>query len=357
MKTYKMVRLGIFSLVVAMFMTSCGEEGLLGGLIGEGNEGDESFLSFFEGDGDEDSLDIDLSCVEFVYPITLNNPDGTTSTINNEGEFEQAIDNAIATNTEPTIAFPISVMGENELPQTVNNEEELCDLFWACFEDDYDDCGCEDDFEEECFEINYPITLILPDGTQAAVNNDEELETTVESYYDANPNEEDDFSVVYPVTVTLLEDNSTLTINNDDEFDALFEACYGDDFEECFDLQFPISLTNPDGTTSTANNYEELDSLYEAWFIANPNDTSEPQLVFPITVIYEDGTTEVANDEDELDELYEECFDDYFDCEGMIDGSSLTLGSADVIVERVALAKSKIKYTKENHLKNSSLKQ
>lgn len=329
----KVIKLGFCTLILSLMLTSCGEEGLLGGLLGD-EDGEEGFFALAS---EEDSFD--LSCAEFVYPITITLTDGTNSTINNETELEQAISSAASTGDFPTINFPIQVMGEDDLPISVVDEEALCEVFEACFEDDFDD-DCDCDEEEECFEINYPITLVLPDGSNVTVNDDEALENAIDNYYDTHPNDTGDVTLVYPITITMLEDASTVVINNDQGLDAVFEECYGDDdFEECFDLQFPISLAMPDGSTVVTNSYEELDSLYEAWEQANPNATNEPELVFPITVILEDGSTEVINDEDELDELIEDCYED--ECE-MVSGTDIIVGASNAVVGRMTLKKGKI---------------
>ncbi len=341
MSLLKMMRFGFFALACTIVLMSCGEDGLLGGLadIDNDNNEQESFLLMFD---DEDS--IDLSCAEIVYPITLNNADGSTTTVNDEDAFIQAIEDAIFNDGDvPMIAFPIQVINEDDITVTVADEEALFDIFEDCFGDWDDDCGCEDDDFEECFEINYPITLIMPDGSQVTVNDDDALETAIDNYYDANPNDTSDISVVYPITVTMFEDSSIVTISDDDELDELFEDCFDDNFEDCFEIQYPISVLMPDNTTITANNEEELDSLYDAWFNANPNSMDEPELIFPITVVYEDGTTEVVNDEDELEELFEDCYGDDF-CE-MVSGTDIVIGTSETTISRVVMKKKQAKAT------------
>ena len=339
MRLLKMMKLGVFTLACSIILMSCGEDGLLGGLVGDENKGQRSFLTMFD---NEDTIDV--SCAEIVYPITLNNPDGSTTTINDDDELIEAIEDALFDDSDvPTIAFPIQVIGEDDIAVTVADEDALFEIFEDCFGDwdDYDDdCGCEDDEFEECFEINYPITLVMPDGSQVVVNDDDELETAIDNYYDANPNDTNDISVVYPITVTMLEDSSTVTVNDDDELDELFEDCFDEYFEDCFEIQYPISILMPDSTTITANSEEELDSLYDAWIIANPNNMGEPELIFPITIVYEDGTTEVINDEDELEEAFEACYGDDF-CE-MVDGTDIVIGTSETVVSRVAMKKKQI---------------
>lgn len=337
-----MMKFALWSMLIlgtAFTFTSC-EDGLLGEVIGD-DDHQESFFMMFS----EDDEDIDLSCVEFVYPLSATNSDGTTLTINNEDELETAIDNALNTGTIPTLMFPIQVLDDDENPVDIATDEELCDLFMECWEDyEDDDCDCHDDEDEECFEFNFPLTIVLPDNSTATVNDWDEFETTLDNYYDANPNDEDEeFTFVFPITVTMLEDNSIETINDEDELEELFEECYDDLWDDCFEFQFPLSFTMSDGSTLTGNSEEELDSLFDAWYNVNPNDSIDPILNFPVTVIYDDSSTETVNDEAALDELFEDCFDDAWDVCGLITSTDLFVEAESTLTKRVIIKTQKVK--------------
>ena len=333
---------------MAFTFTAC-EDGLLNNILDADHE--ESFFTMFDDD-------IDLSCAEFVYPLTATYDDGSTLTINDEEELESAILNAWSTETFPTLVFPVQVLDDDDTPVNIATDEELCDLFMDCFDwdDDYDDdCDCDED--EECFEFNFPLTIILPDNSTTTINDWDEFETTLDNYYDANPADEDeDFTFVFPITVTMLDDNSIVTINDEDELEELFEECYDDIWDDCFEFQFPLSFTMSDGSILTGNSEEELDSLFDAWYLANPNDTIEPLLNFPITVIYDDGSTETANDEDELDELFEECFDEDWDDCGRIGSSELVAETEATLNKRVILKTSRVKKVKTKKQTVKSIK-
>ena len=337
------MKTALWSLLIlgmAFTFTSC-EDGLLGEALGNDDDNESFFLLFSDEGEDYDDDFSDLFCFEFVYPLTATNPDGTTLTINDEDELETVIDNAISSEVIPMLNFPIQVLHDDENPVDIATEEELCELIEECWDDYDDDCDCDDD--EECFEFNFPITIVLPDNSTVTVNDWDEFETALDNYYDANPNEEDEFTFVFPITVTMLDDNSIVTINDEDELEELFEECYGDLWDDCFEFQFPLTFTMFDGSILTGNSEEELDSLFDAWYVANPNDSIEPILNFPVTVVYDDGTTETVNDEDELDELFEECFgDDWDDC-GKIGASNLVAETESTLVKRVVLKTSRVK--------------
>jgi len=174
-----------------------------------------------------DSLDIDLDlafCFDFVYPVELVLPDGTTQMANDDDEMVSIIVGWFEANPDsedfPTFTYPIEVIVD-ETTQAVNSDEEMEALFEECeHDDDYD----------LCFDITYPVQVIFPDGSTADVNSDEELYTEAENWYVQNPSSMDDPTFAYPIEVRM-EDGSTRSIANDEELDALFEECFDDECE------------------------------------------------------------------------------------------------------------------------------
>lgn len=174
---------------------------------------------------------------------------------------------------------------------------------------DFEAC---DDFDgevdwNECFSFVYPLTVILPDGSNVETNNDDDLITAIDNYYDANPNSEEDPTLAYPVNVVLAQDGSTVAINNDDELEDLFEACEEIDEEYCFTINWPLTIVFPDGSTAEVNSVDEGEDVVDAWYDANPDVNEDVQIVFPIQVTLQDGTVQTINSEDELDTLIDAC--------------------------------------------------
>ena len=180
----------------------------------------------------------------------------------------------------------------------------------------------------DCITIGYPVTVIFPDGSTSEVNSDDELESAVETWYEANPDSDEDPTLEFPIEVTL-EDGTTETINDEDRLFDLLEACYDDDdddddhddcdydeYEDCFEINFPVNLILPDGSTVAVNDYDELETAIDDFYDANPDIDEDPTLEFPIEVTLDDGTVESVADEDALEELFEACED--FDEEGRL---------------------------------------
>ncbi len=205
----------------------------------------------------------------------------------------------------------------------------------------------EDEFDSLCFQIVYPITVVLPDGTSQSANSDDELFTIAENWYMNNPDSEEDPTLAFPIDVTL-DDGTLQAINDDDELEELFDDCFGkwdddeweEEFEICFDIVYPVTVLLPDGTSQTANDDEELDAILFTWFENNPDSEDFPTFSFPIQVVL-DSTIMDINDEEELEELFEECeewddegnpFEDCFTISYPItiefpDGTSATINS------------------------------
>ena len=169
----------------------------------------------------------------------------------------------------------------------------------------------DDDLEELCFDLVYPVTVIFPDDSEQAVNDLDELIVAVEAWYTANPTSDEDPTLAFPVDV-ILENGNQQTVQNEEELEELFEECEDEyeEEEECFELNFPVTVIFPDMSTAVANSYDELEQLEEDWEANNPGSTEEPTLEFPIEVTAENGDIITVNSEEELEELWEACEDD-----------------------------------------------
>ena len=149
-------------------------------------------------------------------------PGGETISYANEEDLWTGIEAWYDANPEseedPLPVYPFDVTLEDGTTQTVSNEMEEEMLWETCYGDlDFD----------ICFELNFPITLIYPDSSTIDVNSEEELWATVEAYYEANEDSEEDINVEFPIDITL-SDGTVQTINSEEELDAAFEACFDD---------------------------------------------------------------------------------------------------------------------------------
>ncbi|MCF6347527.1 MAG: hypothetical protein L3J20_04405 [Flavobacteriaceae bacterium] len=136
---------------------------------------------FDEDDEDEDTIEIN-------FPVTIVLSDFTEVIINNKDELESYIDSDCNDGIDDDIecvdfVYPISASifnKNNELIETitVTNDEEMYD-----FIEDLDD--------DIIVNINFPISIFLPDGSEQVINNLNELENAIENAKD-DCDEDDD---------------------------------------------------------------------------------------------------------------------------------------------------------------------
>jgi hypothetical protein len=107
-----------------------------------------------------------------------------------------------------SIGFPFDVTLQDGTTQTITDESGFQALVQNC---DYDNFAVTDvvALTEDCFEINYPVSLIV-NGTSQSFNSQEEAET----YFSNNLASIESLNLSYPFSVNLVSDGSMLTIND-----------------------------------------------------------------------------------------------------------------------------------------------
>lgn len=269
------------------------------------NSGDEVRDATFKcKDGKEEDKGEWKPCFELVYPVSYTMPDGTTVSGNDEKETYEAIKAWYEANPdvkeEANLVYPVSIVWEkNDAPLVVDNEEEMKGVKERCEEK-----GDEED--KECFDLIFPLSYVLPDGTTIDAGDEKELYEGIEAWYDANPDVKEEGTFVFPIDIVF--DDQTFTINNEEEWNGIQERCEGEGEEnkECFELVYPLSYTMPDGTTITGG-AEQIEIAIKEWYEANPDVDQRPTLVYPVDIVFEDGTTASVNNEEELEEEKEDC--------------------------------------------------
>lgn len=230
-------------------------------------------------------------CFVINYPYSVS--DGETSTTFNSDDDLIAFLETLDYDAEVYIEVPFDVTFADGSQLTINNYEEFEIILNDCYSDyNYDDDY--DDYEEECFELNYPLTAVDHEGNQVTVNSEQDLYNFEFAGF------------VYPISVTL-SDGSQVSVNSPQEFDSLYNDCY--DIEDCYDCEtqcfeivFPFSFVSENGIVDTVNNYDEL---YD--FLSQLSEDDTYMISYPITVEFEDGTQQTANSDEELAALYESC--------------------------------------------------
>ena len=273
-------------------------------------------------DKDEFGEKREWNCFEIVYPYTIMMPNGTSYTIENEEDIDlEQVKSYYEENqgedVKPALVFPINILGYDSETEMINNEEEMKIAYRECSARDRD-WG-----RRECFELVFPVTYIMPDGSTYVIASDEDESgwEELKEWYDSNPDSDQRPELQYPVDIVTWENEEsvTITINNEEEMIAAKEECRemwgqesdGDDGASCYAFVYPISYTMPDGSVIEISTDEDESGwmAIREYYQSNPSEESEPSLQYPVDLIFrtEDGTeTVTVSSDDDLDAVEEE---------------------------------------------------
>ncbi len=258
-------------------------------------------------------INAENSCYDLLYPLTLNDLDENSITVEDEAAFIEAL----ANNNILFFNFPLILIDENEEEVTAENDDELFGLFFEC-EGTHPPCDSIPYTSGGlgCYELGFPLGVIQIDA------NGNETTVILETEDDLNNNLLNGNIVGFAFPLTLIdEEGNALVINNQEELDLAFFECggFGEPTEPgalllltgdingggtCYDIQYPVSYVGPNSNiTETANNFDEF---FNAVFSNTGGFIIE--LIYPVEVVLaEDNSTVTINSTEELFTLLEAC--------------------------------------------------
>ncbi len=184
-----------------------------------------------------------------------------------------------------------------------------------------------------CYELVFPVSLTLPDGSTITATSYDDLRTQLEKFFGTpngmhhhghilgnnghDPNHPRP-EFVFPITI-LNQAGEAIVVGSGSQLDSLRALCAGS-FDHhgwqghghhgltCFEIVFPVTVQFPDSTTAPAADQTTFHDLVKAWFQSHPNTPGHPTFVFPITVrMKADSTLVTVNSKDEFHKLKEDC--------------------------------------------------
>ena len=278
------------------------------------------------GDFDREKYDDgDWKCFDLVYPVSFNMPDGNVLEVSEDTEdgwanIKDWYEGNPDSDERPAMQFPIQILFDDDELVTVNNSDEMKDVYRNCRRNN-GDWDRDEDSDRGCFNLVYPITYLMPDGTELMVTEDTESGwSDVKAWYEANPDSDQKPELQYPVDIIFeTEDgDETLTINDEEEMIEAKERCRGyeegeewdeeDEEGSCFEFDYPITYIMPDGTEISITSEEDTDGwmAIRNWYINNPDTEEEPSLQYPVDVILDDDVVMTINSDSEMSEFEEE---------------------------------------------------
>ncbi len=169
-------------------------------------------------------------CLEFVFPVTIEFVDGSTAEVTSYENMHETIiawfeENDVERTREnkPQLVFPIQVINQEGEMIDVDSKETLRALKRECRSEGPNRPG-KGGRGFHCFSLVFPVSLNV--GEEVLTFEDKQsLKEAVRAYKESAGEEAVRPTFVYPITVELEEDESTLEINSQEELDALKEDC------------------------------------------------------------------------------------------------------------------------------------
>ncbi|MEA1878209.1 MAG: hypothetical protein U9N86_15295 [Bacteroidota bacterium] len=150
----------------------------------------------------------------------------------------------------------------------------------------------DDPASKACFEVNFPLTIILPNGTEVEGDSREDLAKAIKRYYRQNDRKKGDkITFKYPISVQF--DGETIRIADARQFERIKMACWGDKDDDgkekvsCMELVYPITYIMPDRTSLTVEDKKSEAKAMKEWFEEHPDyQRQRPKLQYPVDVLF-----------------------------------------------------------------------
>jgi hypothetical protein len=202
-------------------------------------------------DGSDDNIIDKSSCSSIVLPIIVV-ANGLEIHLDSEEDLvtvEKILDQFEWDDDIIEILFPITVILADHTELVINNEDDLEALWESCGENEIDD-------DIECIDFVYPFTISVFDSENQlsdviTVENDEELHHFFKEFDD-----DEVASINFPITV-VLSDGSEYVVNDHDELENLIDAVK-DDCDEDDDNDY-----NDDDVDDSDLRHILVDGLWE----------------------------------------------------------------------------------------------
>ena len=253
--------------------------------------------------------DENKKCFSIVYPLDYLMPDGNIIEVSSDQDedgwavIKSWYEDNPDSEERPSLQYPVDIIYEIDVEEgtqdqrivTINNEDEMMVAKEGCREiwgEKYDYWG-----KSECFELVYPVSYLMPDGTTREIPaDDEESWVEFKSWYDDNPEYDERPSLQYPLEITYRTENGIETeiINSEEEMVIAKLECPEVENEEdvendCYEYVYPITFILPDESTVEilSEDDESRWGLIRRFYEENPNYEREPILQFPVEVVVE----------------------------------------------------------------------
>ena len=282
----------VLFVLTAFVLTSCREEEsvLIEGPQGETLVANSAVANLMQRiamrDGSYDNIVDQANCfsVDFPYTVVVNGMEITVTSEEDLDTVEDILDEFDDDDDTIEIEFPITIILSDFSEVSINSLEE--------FENYADDCEGENEYDDdiECLDFVYPITASVFNSNNElidtiTINSDEDL------YFFIDELDDDDVvGIDFPITV-VLSDGTEVSASDLDDLEDLIDD-YKDDCDEDDDYDYNDDDCDNCTTEALADFITGCDSWYVDDLERNDNDLEEQYSGYAFTFL-SDGTITV----------------------------------------------------------------
>ncbi len=237
-------------------------------------------------DGSDDNIVDGANCfsVDFPFTVVVNGMEITVTSEEDLDTVEDIFDEFDDDDDTLEISFPITIILSDFSEVTINSIEE--------FEDFADECEGENEFDDdiECIDIKYPITASIFNANNElidtiTISSDQELYQFLDNLED-----DDIVNVDFPVTL-ILSDGTEVSVSDLDQLEEVIDDAE-DDCDEDDDYDYNDDDCDNCTTDALADFLTGCDSWYVDDLERNDNDLEEQYSGYEFTFL-SDGTITV----------------------------------------------------------------
>ncbi len=231
----------------------------------------------------DDSID-NSSCFNIQFPFTIIT-DEQEIVLTSQEDIESIED--VFDDDEIAIRFPITIVFEDFSEVVVDNEDQFEELIENCEEEE--DTGDDDDEHIKCIDFMYPFSASVFDAqseliTTIAFENDKDLHLFIDDL-----DSEDVTNINFPITVVLPE-STEISISDLDNLEEVIDDAIDDDCD------------GDDDTTIDTNDFSEI-LTGETWEVLKykDNQSNESKNYKDFVFDFSDDGTVIIENEDTRD--------------------------------------------------------
>lgn len=169
-----------------------------------------------------------------------------------------------------------------------------------------------------CYEFIFPINVDFPDSTSLSVESYEDMEEKISEWRAVNREFNGFPRLGFPFDV-LTDEGEVIGVESRRDLVSLTIGCFRNFFEnldfdrfrdrgrKCFDINYPVNMSFPDGSRSSADSPRDFLEQARDWRSNNREVEGRVKVGFPISVTLEDGTVVDVESAEALKQLKKDC--------------------------------------------------